>query len=137
MADIKKLEKDLTELVNLRNKLNGLDYNHPEYDDIEESLHDKEDDFLESHGEFLEDILHNVHDEYCPDNDVLLPIAYLAKQYIVTGDGQYEVPYNAGVFVDADDYPGKNTRLVLIPNPVRLILNIDKNTRVTVWSSVE
>jgi len=135
MEDIKKLEKDLTELVHLRNKLSSLDYNHPEYDDIEESLHDKEDDFLDNHGEFLEDILHNVHDEYCPDNDVLLPIAYLAKQYKITGEGQFEVPHDAGVFVDADDYPGKNARLVLVPNPVRFILNIDKNTRLTVWSS--
>ena len=137
MEDIEKLEQDLKELVMLRNKLSGLDYNHPEYDAIEESLHDKEDDFLEDHGEFLEDVLHNVHDEYCPDNDVLLPIAYLAKQYIVTGDGQFDVAYNAGVFVDADDYPGKNTKLVLVPGPARFILNVDQNTRVTVWSSKE
>ena len=135
MADIDKLDKDLADIVILKNKLSELDYNHAEYDDIEESLHDKEDNFLENHGEFLEDMLHSVHDEYCPDNDVLLPIAYLAKRYTISDDGQFDVSHNAGVYVDADDYPGKNTKLVLVPSPLRLILNVDNNTRVTVWSS--
>ena len=134
MADLKKLDKDLIELADLRNKLSGLDYDHSDYDDVEELLHDKEDDFMEAHGEFLEDVLHNVHDEFCPDNDVLLPIAYLAKKYVVTEEGRYDVLPGSGVFVDADDYPGKNTKLVLVPGPARFILNVDKNTRVTVWS---
>jgi len=135
MKDIKKLDKDLTKLAELRNKLSSLDYDHPEYDNVEESLHDKEDDFMEEHGEFLEEALHSIHDEFCPDNDVLLPIAYLAKKYLVSDEGKYDVLPGSGVFVDADDYPGKNTKLVLVPGPARFILNIDKANRVVVWSS--
>lgn len=135
MDNLENLDKELQELVKLRNKLGKLKYSDTDYDEIEEQLHDKEDDFVEKYGNYLEEALHTVHDEYCPDNDVLLPIAYLAKKYIVTKDNQYSVPPNAGVFVDADDYPGNNTRLVLLPNPPRFELLVGKDKREVVWSS--
>ncbi len=40
-----KLDKELTEIVEKRNQLAGMDYNHKDYDDLEEKLHDLEDDF--------------------------------------------------------------------------------------------
>ena len=137
MVDIENMDKSLQEIVRLKNLLATMGYDNKDYDIVEEELHDKEDNFVEVFGEYLEDVLHNVHDEYCPDNDVLLPIAYLAKKYIVTPENEFDVPTSAGVFVDADDYPGKNTRLVLIPNPTRLVLNIDAENRTEVWSSVK
>ena len=62
--------------------LKKLDYNNPKYDDLEEELHDLEDSLHVKFGDFLEEILQNVHDKYCPDTDVLFPIAYLAKSYL-------------------------------------------------------
>jgi len=40
-----KLDKELTEIVEKRNQLAGMDYSHKDYDDLEEKLHDLEDDF--------------------------------------------------------------------------------------------
>ncbi|MDN5200918.1 hypothetical protein QQ008_06085 [Fulvivirgaceae bacterium BMA10] len=136
--DIKSLNKALLEIAEKKNRLSELNYNDSTYDEIEEELHDLEDDFGEKFGDYVEDALHYVHDEYCPDNDVLLPIAYLANKYIEKGklaDGsvEYDVEPNEGVIVDVDDYPGKESRLVLVPNPTRLILQVGRNQKEEVW----
>ena len=117
--DIKALEKALVGLEKKKSELDGLDYNNPKYDDLEEELHDLEDTFQDEFGQSLEAILQEVHDKVCPDNDVLLPIAYL-------GDG---------VLVESDDYPGKETKLSLVSGPPRIILSIGKDNKQVVWGS--
>ena len=135
MVDIEKMDKSMQEIAVLKNTLSTMGYDNEKYDDVEEELHDKEDDFLEEFGTYLEEVLHNVHDEVAPDTEVLLPIAYMAKVYSISEDGQFDVSHNSGVFVDADDFPGKNTRLVFIPNPVRIVMNVDRENRETLWTS--
>lgn len=117
--DIKALDKALQEIIKKREELGKIDYNNPKYDDLEEQLHDLEDDFQDHYGEYLEDVLQDVHDEICPDNDVLMPIAYLGK----------------GVYVEVDKYPGKETKLVLEANPPRITLSITKDKQELVWSA--
>lgn len=136
----KELDQDLIALVEKKNILAELDYSDTDYDKIEEKLHELEDDFVEKYGEYLEDALHNVHDEYCPDNDVLLPIAYLANKYIIEGkneDGsdRYDVDRSQGVIVEADDFPEQISRIVLVPNPTRLILTAGKEHKEVVWKA--
>src|SRR5210317_949394 len=102
--DIKKLNEDLCELVSRRNLLAAIDYNDEAYDQVEEDLHDFEDDFLADYDEYLEAAFQEVHDKHCPDNDVLLPTAYIAKKYIEKtnkdGSMSYGVGPNEGVLVD-------------------------------------
>jgi hypothetical protein len=117
--DIKALDKALTEIVKKREELGKIDYNNPKYDDLEEQLHDLEDAFQDEYGEYLEDALQDIHEKYCPDNDVLMPIAYLGK----------------GVFVEVDQFPGKDTRLMLLSTPPRIILAIGKDKQETVWTA--
>jgi len=112
------LDKALQEIVKKREELAKIDYNNPKYDDLEEELHDLEDSFQDEYGDYLEDALQTVHDEYCPDNDVLMPIAYLGQ----------------GVPVEVDKLPGKDTRLVLSPSPTRIILSLGKDKQQVVWS---
>ena len=140
--DIKSLDKELLEIVEKKNKLLELGYDSEKYDDLEEELHDLEDDFIEKYGDYLEDMLEDVHMKICPDTDVLLPIAYIANQYVAVGknnDGThiYEVPPKEGVIVEADKYPDKVSRLVLIPNPLRLMLMNGKNIKEIVWENGE
>lgn len=132
MIDNKALDSDLTTIIEQKIKLSTLDYNNEAYDSLEEQLHDLEDDFLEKYGDFLEDALHEVHDEYCPDSDVLLPIAYLPKR-IKKVDSGYDVDFKEGVYVEVDDYAGKETKLVLLPKPTRIVLQIDSSQREIVW----
>jgi len=117
--DIKALDKALQEIEKKRAELAKIDYNNPTYDDLEEQLHDQEDDFQEEFGAYLETALQNAHDEFCPDNDVLMPIAYLGQ----------------GVLVESDKIPGKDTRLALASNPTRIILNDGKGKQQVVWTA--
>jgi hypothetical protein len=138
--DIKKLDEALLEIIDKKNQLTKLDYSDETYDTIEEELHDLEDDFVEQYGPFLEEALHIVHDEYCPDNEVLLPIAYLANKYVEIGkneDGKpkYAAEPNDGVIVDVDDFPGKICRLVFEPSPIRLMMSVDKGKSIEVWKA--
>jgi hypothetical protein len=133
--DLKALDKALQEIAFKRNELQKLDYNNPKYDDLEESLHDLEDSLQVKFGEYLEEILQNVHDKYCPDSDVLYPIAYLAKAYNVNDKIEFSVSNNEGVFVEVDSIPGKDTRLVIVPNPTRVILNVGKDQQQVVWTA--
>lgn len=134
MVDIKKLDADLTALVLKKIELSKLKYSDANYDEVEEELHDMEDDLTEEFGDYLEEVLNDVHDEFCPDNDVLLPIAYLANEY-KEKDGGFDVAHDAGVIVDADDFPGKVTRLVIVPKPTRIILQCGTSHKEVVWKA--
>jgi hypothetical protein len=117
--DVKALDKSLQEILKKREELSKIDYNNPKYDDLEEQLHDQEDVFHDEYGEFLEEALQTVHDDLCPDNDVLMPIAYLGK----------------GVPVDVDKFAGKDTKLILAAGPPRIILSIGKEKQEVVWTA--
>lgn len=139
IMDIDKLNSDLVELVSRRNLLASIDYNDEAYDQVEEEMHDFEDDFLEAYEDYLEAVFQSVHDKYCPDNDVLLPIAYVAKKYIEKSDENGSVTYgvgpNEGVLVESDDFPKKNVRLLLVPSPTRLIMTVDNKDPKVVWEA--
>lgn len=119
--DIKAIDKALAQIVKLREELGKINYNNPKYDDLEEELHDLEDDFQDEYGDFLEEALQGVHDEFCPDNDVLMPIAYLGQ----------------GIPVEVDKLPGKDTRLILTSGPVRIILTVGKDKQQVVWTAAK
>ena len=135
--NVAALDKALSQLVEKKITLSHLTYNDQQYDVIEEELHDLEDDLVETYGEHLEDMLADVHDELCPDNDVLLPIAYIANDYRkIEKDGKtsYQAT-SGGVIVDVDEYPNQLTRLVLVPAPARLVLQVGKKNEEVVWKA--
>jgi hypothetical protein len=117
--DTQAFDKALQEIVKKRTELEKIDYNNPKYDDLEEQLHDLEDAFSVKYGEYLEDVLQDVHDELCPDNDILFPTAYIK-----------------GVPVEIDKYAGKETILMLEANPPRITLTIGKEKKKeVVWTA--
>jgi hypothetical protein len=130
--DIQALDQAVQEIALKRNELKKIDYNNPQYDDLEEVLHDLEDEFLDNYGDEMEKVLQEVHDKLCPDTDILLPIAYMAKAYTVTDKNEFSVTTSEGVFVEVDSLPGKDTKLVIVPNPLRIVLNL-KDKQQVVW----
>ena len=132
--DTKGLDKAIQEIAIRRNDLKKIDYNNPKYDDLEEELHDLEDALHVKYGEYLEEVLQEVHDKLSPDTDVLFPTAYLAKTYIIGANNEFSVATTEGVFVEIDSIPGKDTKLVIIPNPLRIVLNVGKDKQQIVWS---
>jgi len=137
VMDLDALDKSLIGIVKKKNELLELGYQDPRYDDIEEELHDLEDKLLEGFGDEMEEIIQGVHDKICPDTDVLMPIAYLAKSYVSAkhkdGTDTFDVDLKEGVPVILDDYPDHLTRMVLLPTPPRLIVQVNRQKRFLVW----
>jgi hypothetical protein len=136
--DTKALNNDLIALVEKKILLSTLSYADAHYDEVEEELHNLEDAFVDKYGEFLEQALEKVHNTHKIDSDVLLPIAYLAHKYTRVGnngDGtpMYEVSHREGVWVEAEKYPGREVRLVLVPSPTRFILSVGPKYQEEVW----
>lgn len=136
--NVEKLNEDFAQIADKINELDEMDYSDERYDDLEEQLHDMEDEFLEEFGQELEEAIAEVHDEFCPDNDVLLPVAYFAKNYIRNqkdhkGRYSYDIEYGEGVPVTVDDFPDQEVRIVLVPGPTRLIVTVGETAKQVAW----
>lgn len=130
--DANTLNKDLVAILQKKEELNKLDYNDARYDDVEEELHDLEDDFNESYGDYLEDVLEDVHGKIKSDADILLPTAYIASS--IDGKELEEGDESEGVWVESDKFPGVEMRLVLVANPPRVLLILSDQERV-LWTA--
>ena len=138
--NINALNQALSQLVEKRNQLAAISYSDSKYDEVEEELHAMEDEFLEEYGEYMEEVLTDLHDKDFPESDVLSPIAYLAKKYVVKSthsDGrvEYNISSKDGVWVEAFSLPAKSVRLVLMPNPPRFVIHFDNGQQKEVWSA--
>lgn len=135
-----QLDQQLTEIVKKRNQLSKMDYSDASYDDLEEELHDLEDDFNDEYEEILEPQLDKIYTKLKSDTDVLLPTAYLANAYKemlpdATGIVTYEVSGNVGVPIESDQFDRMDVRIVLIPNPARFVLLVNGRQMKDLWKS--
>jgi hypothetical protein len=135
-----KIDQELTEIVQQRNQLSALEYSDESYDDLEEQLHDLEDDFNENYEDILEPELEKIYSKLKSDSDVLLPTAYLANYYQemlpdAKGSITYEVSGDQGVPIESDQLGKVDLRIVLIPNPTRFVLLINGKQLKELWKS--
>jgi hypothetical protein len=128
------IDEAMIAILQKRLELSKLSYSDDTYDDVEEVLHDLEDDFNEKYGDQLEEVLDKVHIKHCPESDVLLPTAYLAKKFVETADGEIEIGKKEGVEVEWVENPDAAARLVLLPSPTRILLMTPKGISV-VWEA--
>tara|TARA_B100000809_G_C15101634_1_gene517140 strand:- start:676 stop:1101 length:426 start_codon:yes stop_codon:yes gene_type:complete len=138
--DLVNLNKVLTDIVRLKNKLASMSYNDEAYDGVEDQLHELEDEFNEEFGEYLEDILIDLHDSLKSESDILLPTAYLAEKYVSagedeSGDALFQIPKGSGVFVDSDNDGVVNQQLLLLPTPARFAIYNNGKFEGIVWKS--
>jgi hypothetical protein len=131
--NISDLNNSLVSIIRKKEDLSRLSYNDEKYDEVEEELHDLEDEFNDTYGEYLEGVLEEVHERLCPDSDVLLPTAYLPNNLTAMEEGKPAA--REGVWVDTDEFPNKEARLVLVPNPTRLILSVGTSIQKEVWKA--
>lgn len=136
----KRLNSDLVDLIEMRNELNELDFSDEAYDDLEDEIHEFEDTFNDRYGDDLEGILERIHERICPDVDVLLPTAYLAKEYFPSEveEGSFDVGPDAGILVETilQDAKGKplDARITYLPSPFRVVMITREDIR-TLWSA--
>ncbi len=136
----KALNNDLIALVEKKILLSRLSYADAHYDDLEEELHNLEDQFMDKYGDYLEKALEKIHNTHRIDSDVLLPIAYLAQNYVkkgTNGDGTplYEVSHRDGVWVETEKFRGREARLALVPSPTRIVLSVGPRYQEEVWKA--
>lgn len=135
-----KVDQELTKIVQQRNQLSALEYSDENYDDIEEQLHDSEDDFNENYEEVLAPELEKIYSKLKSDSDVLLPTAYLANYYQemlpdAKGSITYAVSGAQGVPIESDQLGKVDLRIVLVPNPIRFVLLINGKQLKELWKS--
>ena len=135
-----KIDQELTEIVQQRIQLSALEYSDENYDDLEEQLHDLEDDFNENYEDVLAPELEKIYTKLKSDTDVLLPTAYLANTYLemlpyAKGSITYEVSGEQGVPIESDQLGKVDLRIVLIPNPVRFVLLVNGRQLKELWKS--
>jgi hypothetical protein len=137
LTTAKSVNEVMFEIIELRKELTTLSYNNPRYDEVEDQLHELEEQFVSDFGVVVNDALADFYDEYCPDSDVLSPLAYIAKNYTVTGENQYgktfDVNKKDALAIELDDFPGQDNRLTIIPNPLRLVAFFGDGTTKEVW----
>jgi len=112
--DFDKLDKELSQIVELRIRLSEITYADAEYDEIEEQLHDLEDTLNEEYSNELEEKLEEIYATLSSDNDVLLPSAYLANKYIpmqpdARGVVTYDVQGMEGVPIESEQFQNNLT----------------------------
>ncbi|NVK48233.1 MAG: hypothetical protein HWE09_00600 [Cyclobacteriaceae bacterium] len=135
-----KLDQELTEIVEKRIQLAAMDYSDENYDDLEEELHDLEDDFNEDYELVLEKELEKIYGLLKSDTDILLPTAYIANNYKplqadARGVVSYEVSGQEGVPIESDQFDRQDVRIVLIPNPARFVMLINGQPLKDLWRS--
>lgn len=135
-----KLDKELTEIVEKKNQLSAMDYSDEHYDDLEEAIHDLEDDFNEKYEEILEKEFEKIYAKLKSDTDILLPSAYIANVYKpvlpdANGIVTFEVTGRQGVPIESDQFDRQDVRLVLVPNPVRILMIINGKALKDLWRS--
>jgi len=136
--DIDKLNDDFAKIAELVIKLDSMDYSDETYDDVEEELHDLEDAMMDEFGDYLEEAIQGVYDNLCPDSDVLLPTAYIAKHYTRKqkdnqGRYSYEVEYGEGIPIESDQFGDQEVYLSLVPGATRLVVTVGETAKQTVW----
>lgn len=135
-----KLDKELTEIVEKKNQLSAMDYSDEKYDDLEEAIHDLEDDFNENYEGVLEKEFEKIYTRLKSDTDILLPTAYIANKYKpvlpdANGVVTYEVTGREGVPIESDQFDRQDVRLVLVPNPLRILMIINGKPLKDLWKS--
>lgn len=135
-----KIDQELTEIVQRRIQLSTLEYSDENYDDLEEQLHDLEDDFNDKYENILAPELEKIYAKLKSDTDVLLPTAYLANHYQemlpdAKGSITYEVSGEQGVPIESDELGKVDMRIVLIPNPIRFALLVNGKQMKELWKS--
>lgn len=133
--DSKQLNGSLVEIVSLRTELSYMSYSDEQYDVVEDRLHELEDTFVDTFGDALEDVIGDVLAQVKSDSDVLLPTSYLPQSLEDSGTN-LEMDDEPGVTIDIDEYGNEmDIRLVLLPNPARLVLVLNGDIVKDLWSA--
>ena len=135
VVNARAIDDRLIKIVEKRNALHETQHHKAQ---LENELRQLEKEFIDWHGEDISAILKKVYQSHFHNEPMLSPMDYFAQTYRKIGKNingsTFDVDHSAGVAVSSSFWPGKATKIVFVPNPLRLLLNIDAHTREEVWS---
>ncbi len=112
---------DLQRLVEVKSQAASFKENNGEFKSIQKMFERMSRHFQEKYNLSMQDILFDIYDEYCPDDEIEPLKNYLAEHYQANENG-FDVPLDEGVLVHVDDFEFTEARLVLLPDPARIVL---------------
>lgn len=129
------LNEDLIDLVEVKNRVSSLENASREYDSIRRLFEKMSEYFNAKYGVTMEQIMFEIYDELCPDDEIQPIDKYLASHYDKRSE-EYDAPLDEGVVVHLDDFSFKEGRLILLPNPARIVLqNPETSHREILWQA--
>lgn len=139
--NLSRLEELVKSLADLRTQQKLESPESPTYQALGNGIQEIQQQLTIEYGPYIEEAIFNVHDEYCPDDEIHPLMDYLPTYFEktgVNGHTRYTVPKGEGLPVEADDFPGERTRLALVPSPTRLVLKCqESDLEEVVWVARE
>ena len=132
---MESFNEDLHELVEIKTYEVKL-MEEPEHHSLAVKVLDKKvSHFNEKYDFTMQNIMFEIYDELCPDDEIKPIGEYLADHYTMSS-GKYDAPLDEGVVVHLDDFSFKEGRLLLLPDPARIVLqNPETQHREVVWQA--
>lgn len=128
-----EIDRALTRLVQKRNQ----QHETPPAA-TQKELEQAESAFLEQYGSKLRAVLQAAYELHFVEKDLASLLDYLAPRYREVSENDngptFDVGHDQGVPVTPAGKPGQKAKVVLVPNPLRILLNIDAHTREELWS---
>ncbi len=127
--------QDLQELIEIKTKEITL-LEIPEHHTLAAKILDRKVSYFnEKYNLAMQNIMFEIYDELCPDDEVKPIGEYLADHY-TKSSGTYDAPLSEGVAVHLDDYSFTEGRLLLLPDPARIVLqNFETQHREILWQA--
>ena len=77
--------------------------------------------FVRKYRSILDDAIFEIYDDLCPDDEMHSVENYIARHYELK-NGAFDAPMDEGVLVNLDDFPFTQGRIVILPDPLRIVL---------------
>lgn len=124
----------MVEIIELQQELSSANLTSAAAEDRQQVLASLMKCFNQDYYYPLKEVLDDIYDEYSPDYEALMPANYIAKEYMHV-DGQWSVAKAAGVAMHIDEFDAQaEPKLVLLPNPARLVLMTTTEADRILWS---
>lgn len=142
--DFKNLNSQVLTLIDLNQQLDTLNYSDPEYDKMEDKIHELQDSLNEDYGVYFDKVLIKAYKQVNCGDDVLNFTDYIARNYSKANENTQGTQYTVdpddciAVTLSHDSAKGQSFEgtLYFQPNPLRLVLSLGAHERI-LWNSAE
>jgi hypothetical protein len=133
---IHSLNQLLISIAETKNKLSFINYNDPLYDSYEDKLHTLEDVLMETYGDYLDNTLNLLYQQFSFQEDLSHPLSYIPSQFEIKekdGNLHFNVLPEHCLKINSDKYPEEIIKVVLLPSPARFVVYLLRTHKELIW----